>query len=155
MCYVGFFFFKQKTAYEMVMSDWSSDVCSSDLGIVESLEPGLAPRAEPPLVDRRLGIPLELDHAAFADFRLQPTAGRAFAAGRGVIRGDPGDLVLGRDGVGDEVLGRLGVDITRRRRRGGAPRRAQNCQEPSAVHRSGLSSDTGCSRARRCAARGS
>src|SRR6058998_3088231 len=25
-----FFFFKQKTAYEMVMSDWSSDVCSSD-----------------------------------------------------------------------------------------------------------------------------
>src|SRR5213076_3558257 len=26
-----FFFFKQKTAYEMVGSDWSSDVCSSDL----------------------------------------------------------------------------------------------------------------------------
>src|SRR5881396_311681 len=26
-----FFFFKQKTAYEMVRSDWSSDVCSSDL----------------------------------------------------------------------------------------------------------------------------
>src|SRR6187455_3563433 len=32
-CLLGslFFFFKQKTAYEMVMSDWSSDVCSSDL----------------------------------------------------------------------------------------------------------------------------
>src|SRR3546814_3375803 len=28
---VLFFFFKQKTAYEMRMSDWSSDVCSSDL----------------------------------------------------------------------------------------------------------------------------
>src|SRR5213076_3458982 len=27
-----FFFFKQKTAYEMVGSDWSSDVCSYDLG---------------------------------------------------------------------------------------------------------------------------
>src|SRR3546814_2631388 len=27
------FFFKQKTAYEMRISDWSSDVCSSDLGI--------------------------------------------------------------------------------------------------------------------------
>ena len=26
-----FFFFKQKTAYEIVVSDWSSDVCSSDL----------------------------------------------------------------------------------------------------------------------------
>src|SRR3546814_1779048 len=29
MCW--FFFFKQKTAYEMRISDWSSDVCSSDL----------------------------------------------------------------------------------------------------------------------------
>src|SRR3546814_1666049 len=29
MCF--FFFFKQKTAYEMRISDWSSDVCSSDL----------------------------------------------------------------------------------------------------------------------------
>src|SRR3546814_3502600 len=28
---VRFFFFKQKTAYEMRISDWSSDVCSSDL----------------------------------------------------------------------------------------------------------------------------
>src|SRR3546814_14214280 len=31
MC--SFFFFKQKTAYEMRISDWSSDVCSSDLEI--------------------------------------------------------------------------------------------------------------------------
>src|SRR3546814_13076025 len=31
MQYVVFFFFKQKTAYEMRISDWSSDVCSSDL----------------------------------------------------------------------------------------------------------------------------
>src|SRR3546814_1778301 len=29
--FVFFFFFKQKTAYEMRISDWSSDVCSSDL----------------------------------------------------------------------------------------------------------------------------
>src|SRR3546814_7714145 len=33
MCFFVFFF-KQKTAYEMRISDWSSDVCSSDLGIV-------------------------------------------------------------------------------------------------------------------------
>src|SRR3546814_2028576 len=33
VCYcLVFFFFKQKTAYEMRISDWSSDVCSSDLG---------------------------------------------------------------------------------------------------------------------------
>src|SRR3546814_6881750 len=30
-CCFMFFFFKQKTAYEMRISDWSSDVCSSDL----------------------------------------------------------------------------------------------------------------------------
>src|SRR3546814_10225232 len=29
-----FFFFKQKTAYDMRISDWSSDVCSSDLAAV-------------------------------------------------------------------------------------------------------------------------
>src|SRR3546814_20216842 len=31
MWFCFFFFFKQKTAYEMRISDWSSDVCSSDL----------------------------------------------------------------------------------------------------------------------------
>src|SRR3546814_5798700 len=31
-----FFFFKQKTAYEMRISDWSSDVCSSDLEVGEA-----------------------------------------------------------------------------------------------------------------------
>src|SRR3546814_1985557 len=36
MC--GFFFFKQKTAYEMRISDWSSDVCSSDLRVGGEIE---------------------------------------------------------------------------------------------------------------------
>src|SRR5216117_4182619 len=30
---IFFFFFKQKTAYEIRKGDWSSDVCSSDLGV--------------------------------------------------------------------------------------------------------------------------
>src|SRR3546814_3556013 len=34
MIFTLFFFFKQKTAYEMRISDWSSDVCSSDLANV-------------------------------------------------------------------------------------------------------------------------
>src|SRR3546814_4081018 len=38
-----FFVFKQKTAYEMRISDWSSDVCSSDLF---ALEPGGMPLVE-------------------------------------------------------------------------------------------------------------
>src|SRR3546814_2960664 len=42
-----FFFFKQKTAYEMRISDWSSDVCSSDLqsGIGRVVPPRLGERA--------------------------------------------------------------------------------------------------------------
>src|SRR3546814_10488777 len=47
MMRVCFFFFKQKTAYEMRISDWSSDVCSSDL-IGERL-----PRALLSLVERQ------------------------------------------------------------------------------------------------------
>src|SRR3546814_18175798 len=41
MCWV--FFFKQKTAYEMRISDWSSDVCSSDLNqaVVNAVVPGV------------------------------------------------------------------------------------------------------------------
>src|SRR3546814_2712790 len=39
MCFC--FFYKQKTAYEMRISDWSSDVCSSDLSYPIALEGAL------------------------------------------------------------------------------------------------------------------
>src|SRR3546814_3349234 len=59
----SFFFFKQKTAYEMRISDWSSDVCSSDLcaaestffeqGYLDSLKPRVAkPKAVPKTIKR-------------------------------------------------------------------------------------------------------
>src|SRR3546814_5292412 len=38
-CVVVFFFVKQKTAYEMRISDWSSDVCSSDLAVFDQQLP--------------------------------------------------------------------------------------------------------------------
>src|SRR3546814_4288379 len=38
MSFCVFFFFKQKTAYEMRISDWSSDVCSSDLSAGEKAQ---------------------------------------------------------------------------------------------------------------------
>ena len=38
MCVFFFFFFKQKTAYEIYQCDWSSDVCSSDLNLKELIE---------------------------------------------------------------------------------------------------------------------
>src|SRR3546814_14007416 len=40
LCLSVVFFFKQKTAYEMRISDWSSDVCSSDLFRVECADEG-------------------------------------------------------------------------------------------------------------------
>src|SRR3546814_1297544 len=47
-----FFFFKQKTAYEMRISDWSSDVCSSDLCCHGS-------RSVPPLPQRRIPMTIQ------------------------------------------------------------------------------------------------
>src|SRR3546814_8779219 len=41
ICVIYFFFFKQKTAYEMRISDWSSDVCSSDLFVMNTLSTAL------------------------------------------------------------------------------------------------------------------
>src|SRR3546814_8548174 len=62
---VFFFFFKQKTAYEMRISDWSSDVCSSDLGVddVVLYAPGGAPdRIYRGLIDRTMAaLPLAVD----------------------------------------------------------------------------------------------
>src|SRR3546814_5276741 len=50
--FIFFFFFKQKTAYEMRISDWSSDVCSSDLQ--ETVKEGRHVRYIPPCYhDRR------------------------------------------------------------------------------------------------------
>src|SRR3546814_2053498 len=37
------FFFKQKTAYEMRISDWSSDVCSSDLASIVAMSGAIIP----------------------------------------------------------------------------------------------------------------
>src|SRR3546814_8579952 len=63
-----FFFFKQKTAYEMRISDWSSDVCSSDL----RLEPAAK------LIDQREGaeaeqgdVLVDASHLGYRD-RAQP-----------------------------------------------------------------------------------
>src|SRR3546814_5502843 len=52
MFIIVFFFFKQKTAYEMRISDWSSDVCSSDL-IPSNFRDGVNPdaRDEPRKMD--------------------------------------------------------------------------------------------------------
>src|SRR3546814_4753758 len=73
------FFFKQKTAYEMRISDWSPDVCSSDLSLV-----GERPRA---------------DHA---DVQFQVVELVA-------VLGDQADAGIGPAGVGAVVLDELAL----------------------------------------------
>src|SRR3546814_9514744 len=73
-----FFFFKQKTAYEMRISDWSSDVCSSDLAA-----------ASRQVRSRRL-------------YRLSDRVARTYRAGRACAGGVPavGALLCRRGGHG-------------------------------------------------------
>src|SRR3546814_10377947 len=51
-----FLFFEQKTAYEMRISDWSSDVCSSDLGFYDGAKSFLAPTGDRFLCFVRHGV---------------------------------------------------------------------------------------------------
>src|SRR3546814_3755447 len=69
-----FFFFKQKTAYEMRISDWSSDVCSSDLVIVagrrqEALDRAIAGREHMAAMTLDIG-----DAGAIEDFARRAIA---------------------------------------------------------------------------------
>src|SRR3546814_16253073 len=51
---IVFFFVKQKTSYEMRISDWSSDVCSSDLRVTTVVEPEFGVGGRQALVKLRL-----------------------------------------------------------------------------------------------------
>src|SRR3546814_3952324 len=87
-----FFFFKQKTAYEMRISDWSSDVCSSDLARHRE-RAGVA----------AVGIVGAADEAAVAPATQAETAG---TAGRAAAR----VLVRVRRVGGEEVRPEVAVE---------------------------------------------
>src|SRR3546814_19841019 len=114
MFFLFFFFFKQKTAYEMRISDWSSDVCSSDLHVLDALvdqvalhgdvileiDLGLAARRA---VERRLGdveiallddlghLPEEEGEEQRADMRAVDVRVRH---DEDLVVADPGDVEL-------------------------------------------------------------
>src|SRR3546814_16817788 len=87
---VLFFFFKQKTAYEMRISDWSSDVCSSDLmaGVVIGLkrEEDGAAHARTPALAARASSAAHSSSMTAADRSPSPisASGQSAAAARGV-----------------------------------------------------------------------
>src|SRR3546814_1842892 len=80
-----FFFFKQKTAYEMRISDWSSDVCSSDLLETTRFDPWFLRQVEDLVAVeedvRKAGLPqdaddwLRLKMQGFSDARLGELTG--------------------------------------------------------------------------------
>src|SRR3546814_14757922 len=88
-----FFFFKQETAYEMRISDWSSDVCSSDL--LPGHRAGVVARAvyeDEALGGHRLGILIDAHEVGGAALggsaqRLLQDGGEAagLVAGRGIV----------------------------------------------------------------------
>src|SRR3546814_9673506 len=73
-----FFFFKQKTAYEMRISDWSSDVCSSDLLAADRQRP-----RDAEIVDVGIAARVEQDVG-----RLEVAMHHALGMGRGQALGD-------------------------------------------------------------------
>src|SRR3546814_13673276 len=90
-----FFFFKQKTAYEMRISDWSSDVCSSDLKATLPVYPG-------DLVVRE-------DKAVIADAIRRFAGGAARASDLAVrLKDDPDEPVVlsiaGARGLGEAAV---------------------------------------------------
>src|SRR3546814_4253584 len=84
-----FFFFKQKTAYEMRISDWRSDVCSSDL----RLDQGSGESQPLPAgVDGALGEQIPVDgKPAQIDRRAEPAARDADGPGRDAQGSESGD----------------------------------------------------------------
>src|SRR3546814_15701315 len=90
---VWFFFFKQKTAYEMRISDWSSDVCSSDLTLGTTRDAQLidAPGGESkdPFLFHYNFPPLLVGEAGRFGAPMRPELGHGRLAQRGLLAVKP------------------------------------------------------------------
>src|SRR3546814_10942981 len=90
---IVFFFFKQKTSYEMRISDWSSDVCSSDLHVLATQTLWQKrPRTLRISVDGRLGAHVgakDLILAVIARIGADGAAGHVVEYAGAVIRALP------------------------------------------------------------------
>src|SRR3546814_4449522 len=91
-----FFFFKQKTAYEMRISDWSSDVCSSDL--IDAAQQEIEHPVER-AVDMRLGRPLPIMRVRQVEIEALVEAADARARIDAAVIGARGRLAEGAAGA--------------------------------------------------------
>src|SRR3546814_7986953 len=114
MTYLFFFFFKQKTAYEIRISDWSSDVCSSDLTVARPAT-RLSPRRNSPAPVMLCWRPRPRSTTRYGHPRRQPKDGRmahtvelymffSSAAAKGVAESDFTGPAAPRRGPGSSRL---------------------------------------------------
>src|SRR3546814_10330154 len=86
LLFVAVFFVKQKTAYEMRISDWSSDVCSSDL-LSGGDDGRLVRTAADGTADELASVPRKwIEHVVVADHGNALNSQIAYAAGRSEAR---------------------------------------------------------------------
>src|SRR3546814_3022958 len=91
---LSIFFFKQKTSYEMRISDWSSDVCSSDLAALSAVCRAVALEGQP------AGIRANVVMLGLIDTPM----GRAATQARPDRLTQP--MPFGRQGTSEEEIGR-------------------------------------------------
>src|SRR3546814_11149946 len=91
----GVLLFKQKTAYEMRMSDWSSDVCSSDLPLRRASPRGTAAPGGDSCLSRGAWL-TPLRHAVSTRRRVRKVPVLHAADHGGCSFGNPGCVCIGR-----------------------------------------------------------
>src|SRR3546814_1507868 len=92
------FFFKQKTAYEMRISDWSSDVCSSDLLLITGV--GYRANAQGKTLKLQLGYSHDVD----------------FAVPEGIEIKTPDNTTIEISGMDRQQVGQVAAEIRRWRK---------------------------------------
>src|SRR3546814_12618351 len=101
------FFFKQKTAYEMRISDWSSDVCSSDLCESEAQANPRSAGEREPSITAALALAALREALRIETFGIPPVLGVAMHRIRAQHSGCPG----GDHGIADRTSDAQGTSV--------------------------------------------
>src|SRR5205814_8158624 len=100
--FLFFFFFSSRRRHTRCLSDWSSDVCSSDLDHIEEFITGERRRPEP---DRVLATVMFTDIVGSTQRAAEIEIGRASCRERGESRGGAGRFKKKKMEVGERTIG--------------------------------------------------